>query len=205
MIGILRMPICNLQSVWNAVHQIGLDPIMLDENSPGDDVTHLIVPGVGHFGAVMRHLDEHGLSDRIRAFAASGRPLLGICAGMQLLASSGTEGGETRGLDLIPGRVLKLPDETGIRLPHVGWNRVSIRHRHPVLDGLKPNRDFYFVHSYALRPEDDADWLAECEYGGPFACIVGRRNVVGFQFHPEKSQVNGLRLLENFCFWNGKC
>ena len=205
MIGVLRMPIGNLQSVCNAVHQIGHDPIIVDENSPTDDVTHLIVPGVGHFRAVMRHLDEHGLSGRIRNFAASGRPLLGICAGMQLLASVGTEGGETPGLDLVPGKVIKLADGEGLRLPHVGWNRVTVRHAHPVFEDLKPNRDFYFVHSYAMQPDNKENLLAESEYGRPFACVVGRDNIVGFQFHPEKSQLNGLRLLENFCCWNGQC
>ena len=206
MIGILRMPICNLQSVWNAVYeQLGLDPVMVDAGSNTDDLTHLIVPGVGNFRAVMRHLKEQGLADRIRGFAGTGRPLLGICAGMQLLATSGTEGGETEGLGLVPGKVLRLPEDAGFRLPHVGWNTVTVRHPHPVLDGLKPNRDFYFVHSYTMLTDDEADWLAESDYNRPFACIVGRGNVIGFQFHPEKSQVNGLRLLENFCHWDGKC
>jgi glutamine amidotransferase len=206
MIGILRMPICNLQSVWNAVYgQLGLDPVMVDSASNTDDLTHLIVPGVGNFRAVMRHLEEQGLADRIRAFAATGRPLLGICAGMQLLATAGTEGGETEGLNLVPGKVVRLPDDKEFRLPHVGWNTVIVRHSHPVFHGLKRERDFYFVHSYAMITDEETDWLASTDYGKPFACIVGRANVIGFQFHPEKSQVNGLRLLENFCQWDGKC
>ncbi len=206
MIGILRMPICNLQSVWNAVYgQLGLDPMIVDAESETDELTHLIVPGVGNFRAVMHHLEEQDLTDRIRAFADTGRPLLGICAGMQLLATTGTEGGETRGLNLVPGKVLRLPEDKELRLPHVGWNTVTVRHLHPVFDGLKSDRDFYFVHSYAMLTDDEADWLAETDYGRPFASIVGRGNVIGFQFHPEKSQANGLRLLENFCHWDGKC
>lgn len=204
-IGIMKMPIGNLQSAWNALHELAFDPLWMDETSDYDDLTHLIVPGVGHFGAVMGHLEARGLPARIRAFAATGRPLLGICVGMQLLADTGTEGGETPGLGLVRGRVEKLPNGDGLRLPHVGWSSVEIRNPHPVFEGLKTNRDFYFVHSFAMKVESPGDCLGETTYGRPFASIVGHANVVGFQFHPEKSQVNGLKLLENFCYWDGRC
>ncbi|MCB1509493.1 MAG: imidazole glycerol phosphate synthase subunit HisH [Hyphomicrobiaceae bacterium] len=204
-VGIVKMPIGNLQSAWNAFYEIGMDPIIVDEASDFSELTHLVVPGVGHFQAVMRNLEERGLANRIRQFAATERPLLGICVGMQLLASEGTEGGVTPGLSLVPGRVERLPEGPDTRLPHVGWDTLELTGPHPVFDGIKPGRDFYFVHSYAFRTDAPEDMLGQSEYGRAFASVVARRNVIGFQFHPEKSQVNGLKLLENFCDWDGTC
>lgn len=198
------MPMGNLRSAYNAVYENGFDPVFVDGNDDFDDLTHLIVPGVGNFSAVMGHLEDKGVADRIRTFAGTGRPVLGICAGMQLLAERGVEGGETRGLGLVHGRVERLPED-GQVLPHVGWSTVKFRFDHPVLENVKPGRDFYFVHSYALFTDRDDEFLGETEYGVPFASIVTRGNVVGFQFHPEKSQANGLKLIENFCLWDGKC
>lgn len=205
-IGLLKTPIGNLQSAFNALYENGVDPIWVDESFDNyDDLTHLIVPGVGHFRAVMNHLDSRGFSDRIRAFANSGRPTLGICVGMQALATTGTEGGESRGLGLIDAIVERLPEGPGLALPHVGWNTVALQRDHPVFAELKPNRDFYFVHSYGVRTKAPETALGISHYGRDFASIIGRDNIVGFQFHPEKSQINGLRLLENFCNWDGKC
>lgn len=205
-IGLIRMPMGNLQSAWNAVYQLGFDPVFLE---PGggvdDDVSHLIVPGDGNFRAVMAHLDAVGVSDYIRRFAASGRPTLGICVGMQILASEGTESGRTAGLGLIEGVVKRMEPGADLRLPHIGWNALHIRHKHAVFDGIKPDRDMYFVHSYAFAPAHAGDCLATTDYGSEFASVVGRKNVLGFQFHPEKSQINGLKLLENFCHWDGVC
>lgn len=204
-IGILKMPMGNLRSAYNAVHQSGLDALFVDKEVDLDTLSHLIVPGVGNFKAVMQHLEEEGLPNRIRAFAASGRPLLGICAGMQLLAEHGTESGDTQGLGLVHGSVDRLPEGDGLVLPHVGWSGVTFRFDHPVIDGVKHGRDFYFVHSYALQTTCEEEVLGESEYGTRFVSIVARDNVVGFQFHPEKSQANGLKLIENFCHWDGKC
>lgn len=195
----------NLRSAYNAVYENGFDPEFVDTDSDFDHLSHLIVPGVGNFRAVMGHLEESGQADRVRAFAASGRPLLGICAGMQLLAECGVESGNTPGLGLVHGRVERLPDGDGLVLPHVGWSSVKWRGAHPVIEGIKPGRDFYFVHSYALQTEHDAEFLGETEYGVPFVSVVARANVIGFQFHPEKSQANGLKLIENFCLWDGAC
>ncbi len=205
MIGVLNMPIANLRSIWNGLYENGQDPVLVDQEFDLDALTHLIVPGVGNFHAVMTNLDERGLAAKVRAFAASERPLLGICVGMQLLASWGTEGKPTRGLDLIPGKVERLPEDGGLRLPHVGWNTVTLTRGHPVFDGIKAQRDFYFVHSYGFQAEDSGDLIGRTDYGAAFASVVGRRNVLGVQFHPEKSQVNGIRLLENFCAWDGRC
>jgi glutamine amidotransferase len=205
-IGLLKSPIGNLQSAYNALYQLGIDPVWIDEKfSRDDDLSHLIVPGVGHFKAVMAHFNKSGFSDRIRRFAASGRPLLGICVGMQVLATEGTEGGETPGIGLIDARVERLPDGSGLTLPHVGWNNVTLTAEHPVFADIKPNRDFYFVHSYGVSTASEADSLGTTVYGRRFASIIGRDNVLGFQFHPEKSQANGLKLLENFCLWDGRC
>ncbi|MDQ3139127.1 MAG: imidazole glycerol phosphate synthase subunit HisH [Pseudomonadota bacterium] len=204
-IGILRMPMGNLRSAYNAIYENGFDPLFVDSDTSFDHLTHLIVPGVGNFKAVMGHLEKDGLAGRIRAFAASGRPLLGICAGMQLLARCGTESGITEGLDLIGGTVTRLPEGGGRLLPHVGWSTVKIRVPHAIFEGIKPGRDFYFVHSYAMHTDRDEECIGETEYGEPFASIVAKDNVVGFQFHPEKSQANGLKLLENFCRWDGRC
>lgn len=206
-IGILKMPMGNLRSAFNAVYEIGFDPEIVDVTSDFDALTHLIVPGVGNFTAVMQHLEAAELPARIRRFAATGRPVLGICVGMQLLADRGEEGSNgagTAGLGLVPGIVERLPDEEQ-HLPHVGWSTVHIRSSHPIAEGIKPDRDFYFVHSYALRPSDPQHVLGESRYGASFPSIVANRNVVGFQFHPEKSQANGLRLIENFCNWSGAC
>lgn len=199
------MPMGNLRSAFNAVYQNGFDPVYVDMDSDFDLLTHLIVPGVGNFKAVMRHLEDHGFPDRIRAFAASGRPLLGICAGMQLLAEWGTESGGTPGLGLVHGAVERLPEDNGRLLPHVGWSGVTLRYQHPVTEGVKHGRDFYFVHSYALKTTHPDEALGESEYGTRFVSIVAKANVIGCQFHPEKSQVNGLKLIENFCHWNGRC
>ena len=203
-VGIVKMPIANLRSVWNALHENGLDPVLVDESSPHDDLSHLIVPGVGHFQAVMENLEQRGLAGRIRAFAATGRPLLGICVGMQLLAAEGTEGAPTKGLGLIAGTVRRLPEGGHLRLPHVGWNTLTLSRPHPVFEGIKPNRDFYFVHSYAFETGRAEDSLGVTDYGPVFTSVVARDNIVGVQFHPEKSQINGIRLLENFCNWDGK-
>ena len=205
-VGILKMPMGNLRSAYNAVYENGFDPVFVDKDHSFDDLSHLIVPGVGNFRAVMEHLKKDGLAPRIRDFAASHRPVLGICAGMQLLAERGTESGETEGLGLVHGTVERLPNhEKALVLPHVGWSTVEFRFDHPVTHGIKPGRDFYFVHSYALQTDRPEEALGETEYGTRFVSIVTRGNVVGFQFHPEKSQSNGLKLIENFCRWDGRC
>jgi glutamine amidotransferase len=123
---------------------------------------------------------------------------------MQLLSATGEEGGEGEGLGLIPGEVRRLDPAGGLALPHVGWNTTCFRAPHPVFKNVKDGLDFYYVHTYGFRCEDPAHVLAVTEYGQEVASIVGRDNIIGFQFHPEKSQANGLRLLENFCAWNGR-
>lgn len=204
-IGLLQMPIGNLTSAFNALYHLGFDPIFVNETNDFEPLSHLIVPGVGNFSAVMMHLKARGLDKKIRAFAASNRPTLGICVGMQVLASAGTEGGESEGLDLVQGRVHRLPETKALPLPHVGWSTVEFHRPHPVTESVKQGRDFYFVHSYGMQCVDEHDCIGSTNYGSNFASIVGNQNVIGFQFHPEKSQSNGLQLLENFCHWDGTC
>jgi glutamine amidotransferase len=205
MIGVLDIDAGNLRSVVNTVDQGGHDVRVIDSGRELDSLSHLIIPGVGHFGAASRHLQQLQLVQPILEFAASGRPLLGLCVGMQLLATEGTEGGSFPGLGLVPGSVVRIPDAPGVRIPHVGWNAVKFHAAHPVFKGVKDERDFYFTHSFHLRADRDEERLATTDYRTPLTAIVGRGNVLGFQFHPEKSQLNGRRLIENFCFWDGRC
>ena len=204
MIGVLNIGMGNLRSVENAVYQLGFDPLVVEHQNGFDDLTHLILPGVGNFSAAMPEIDARELKQPILDFVASGRPLLGTCLGMQLLMGMSDEGGVYAGLGLIAGKVARLQGE-GLRVPHVGWNVLNMTRPHPIFQGIKKGRDFYFVHSYAAVCEQEENLLASTEYGAPVTAVVGRANVVGVQFHPEKSQVNGLRLIENFCNWDGKC
>lgn len=204
-IGIVDIGIGNLGSLRNALYGQGLDTISVRSAEDIADLTHLILPGVGAFGSAMNKLTQCGLIRPIQQYVAQGKPLLGICLGMQILAETGTEGGDISGLALIPGRVVSIVRSEGVRLPHVGWNNVKHLAKHPVLVGIRDDVDFYFVHSYRFLVTNVEDLLAETEYGERFPAIVVNRNVVGVQFHPEKSQVNGLRILHNFCHWDGVC
>lgn len=205
MIGILDIGMSNLRSVQNAVCQNGFDPVTVNAVANFDDLTHLIIPGVGNFSAAVPEIDSRNLRQPILDFAASGRALLGTCLGMQLMMSVGEEGGIHQGLGLIAGKVTRLKGGDGLRIPHVGWNILNVAQSHPIFQSIKSGRDFYFVHSYAAECDRETDLLATTEYGGAVTAVIGRDNVVGVQFHPEKSQVNGLRLIENFCRWDGKC
>lgn len=204
LIGILDLGMGNLSSVANAIYEQGFDYHWARTSSDFDDISHLIIPGVGHFGTAMAQIRERDLLSPLRHWALERkRPTLGICLGMQLFADFGAEG-NSDGIGFIPGTVSEL-DVRPLRIPHVGWNTVRFRHSHPVLENIKPDRDFYFVHSFAFHVSDDSTILATTEYGAEFCCAVARENIVGVQFHPEKSQKNGLQIIENFCAWDGSC
>jgi len=208
-IGIVDVGICNLGSLQNALFSQGWDSEVVSSPCGFLHLPHLILPGVGAFAAVMDRLNTSGLSESIQSFAGSGKPVMGICLGMQLLADGSsegvTEGGDTKGLGLIPGVVQLIDTSSGCSLPHVGWNEARHLKEHPILKGIRRDVDFYFVHSYRFNSINHDSILAETEYGEIFPSIVGKDNVIGVQFHPEKSQSNGLRMLDNFCLWNGVC
>lgn len=202
MIAIVDYGAGNVGSVARAFARIGVDAHLLDDPAGLDGVPRALLPGVGAFAEGMAVLARRGWVEALRAFAATGRPLLGICAGMQFLGSHGDEGGPTEGLGLVPGRVRRL-DELGCdrRIPHLGWNAVTLRESaaaHPLVAGVPDGTDFYFAHSYALVPDDPAHVLATTEHGVTLTAMVAAGNVVGAQFHPEKSSNAGLKVLEDF-------
>ncbi|REL34813.1 imidazole glycerol phosphate synthase subunit HisH [Thalassotalea euphylliae] len=203
MIGILDIGLGNIQSVFNAVYENGYDPILVTEPSQLADITHFIMPGVGNFSAVSQQLETLGFTGAIKDFIASGNPTLGICLGMQLLATNSLEGGLSTGLEIISAQVKPINEITELPVPHVGWNEAKFTQQHPIFENIKDCRDFYFVHSYHMACDSSENILAITDYGEPLVCIVAKGNVVGVQFHPEKSQKNGMQLLENFCEWDG--
>lgn len=186
----------NLGSVANMLKRVGVEVRLVTTAEEVLDSERVLLPGIGAFDTGMRMLDEQQLTHAIREFAASGRPLLGICLGMQLLLDSSEEG-EARGLGLIPGRSLRFPDG-GERVPHMGWNLVVPMREDPLVAGLPPESRFYFVHSYRVVPDEEAHVLGITNYGLPFASMIRRGNVMGAQFHPEKSHDFGKRILRNF-------
>jgi glutamine amidotransferase len=186
----------NLASLVNALDSLGISSEITGDPGTISDARQLILPGVGAFGPAMNRLNEKGLTEVIQEKAAAGTPLLGICLGMQLLFSVGLEDGEHQGLDLISGSVEKMTQVS--KLPHMGWNTLELR-PDPIWKGLPDTPYVYFVHSYACRPEREEDIIALTEYGTPFCSAVREGSSWGMQFHPEKSQKAGLRILENFC------
>ena len=205
LIGIVDVGIGNIGSLKGALYSQGWDIEIVKESSQIQKVSHLILPGVGSFANAMKKLNSNKLVDSIQNFVKQGMPLMGICLGMQLLAEYGQEGGGYKGLGLIEGEVIKLNTNEDLRLPHVGWNVMNHKQVHPLLKGIKPNVDFYFVHSYFFSIKNKINLICTTEYGFQYPSFVGKDNVVGVQFHPEKSQRNGLKLLDNFCLWDGKC
>ena len=188
----------NRRSVEKALEHVGARALITRDAGTLEQADALVVPGVGAFPQGMRNLTELGMDEQIRAAAAAGTPVLGICLGMQLLFERSQEHEPTDGLGLLAGEVSPL-DAGGLRVPHIGWNDVRFERSSPLTAGL-PGEGcaFYHVHSLAARPEDPADIIATTEYGERFATIVAHDNVFGVQFHPEKSSRDGLALLGSF-------
>jgi glutamine amidotransferase len=163
----------------------------------------IVLPGDGAFPACRQALSDHtGLFEAIAERVAGGTPFLGICVGMQMMASVGREYRDVAGFDWIGGQVTRIePADPALKVPHMGWNDLVIDQPHPVLEGLQTGDHAYFVHSYAMQVADKAHLLAHVDYAGPVTAIIGRDNMVGTQFHPEKSQSTGLRLIGNFLRW----
>ncbi|UWQ94483.1 imidazole glycerol phosphate synthase subunit HisH [Rhodobacteraceae bacterium M385] len=164
----------------------------------------IVLPGDGAFPACRNGLKLFGGLEEavLEAVEIKGKPFLGICVGMQMMTSWGREYEDTAGFDWIPGEVIEIaPSDPSLKVPHMGWNDLVIDRPHPVLEGVKTGDHAYFVHSYAMKPAQDAQVLAHVDYGGPVTAIVGRDTMVGMQFHPEKSQSAGLRMIANFLAW----
>ncbi|MHB1006202.1 MAG: imidazole glycerol phosphate synthase subunit HisH [Chloroflexota bacterium] len=191
----------NLRSVAKAFAYVGLTPTVTSVPAEVLAADAVVLPGVGAAGDAMRSLRRLGLVEVLRAFVASGRPFLGVCLGMQVLLTVSDEGGEQPCLNLVPGRVRLLPP--GLKVPHMGWNQVRLRHEHPLFAGIPDDANFYFVHSYYCDPSDADSVLGETEYGLNFCSALTRANVVGTQFHPEKSGDPGLQVYRNFLVWAG--
>lgn len=182
-----------------ALEECGADSRVTNDPKEIESAERIVLPGVGAFADAMCNLRERGLDQALKARVAQNVPLLGVCLGMQLLASTGSEGGACEGLDLIPGEICKLqPMADSPRIPHVGWNEVVPSRDHPLFAGLLPSSDFYFVHSYKFTCTASSDALAQTPYCGGFTSAVARGHVMGVQFHPEKSQKAGFALLRNF-------
>jgi glutamine amidotransferase len=187
----------NLHSVSKAVERLGAEALITGDRTELLAASGIILPGVGAFGDAMRHLQESGLAEVMKETAASGKPLLGICLGMQLLFGSSEEHGQHEGLGILPGRVIRFP-QGDYKVPHMGWNRLEFLQKNdPLLAGLAEGH-VYFVHSYHVLPEVESDLLAVTDYGQPVTAIVGRGQVYGMQFHPEKSGELGMELLGRF-------
>ncbi|KRF04537.1 imidazole glycerol phosphate synthase subunit HisH [Paenibacillus sp. Soil766] len=196
MIAIIDYGMGNLHSVSKAVERLGYEAVVTGDPAQILAAEGAILPGVGAFGDAMEHLRETGLGEVVKQYAASGKPLIGICLGMQLLFSSSEEHGEHEGLGLLPGSVVRFRGD--YKVPHMGWNRLSYKQSDsPIFKGMEEGH-VYFVHSYHVKPERESDLLAVTDYYQPVTAIVGRDNVYGMQFHPEKSGDNGMQLLGNF-------
>lgn len=190
----------NLRSVQKAFEHLGAAVSLTDDPRAISEAEKLVLPGVGAFASGMAALHQRSLIAPLLSAASTGTPLLGICLGMQLLFEESEEMGRHRGLALLPGRVVRFSGDS-LKVPHMGWNQIEHSGDHPLLDGVPSGAHAYFVHSYYCLPADPGSVIAETEYGRRFAAIAGVERVVGIQFHPEKSQDVGLRILRNFLAW----
>lgn len=196
---IIDYGMCNLGSVRRAFEECGADAIVSSNPSDLANADRVVLPGVGAFEKGMKNLKDGGWVQGIRDIALEKKvPLLGICLGMQLMSDKGYEGGEIEGLGLIRGEVTRLQPKSDERIPHIGWNEVCHKRSSALLDDIKDHTDFYFVHSYEFKPARSEDVLATTPYCGEFTSVVGRENILGVQFHPEKSQKPGFQIIRNF-------
>ncbi|MEM9345188.1 MAG: imidazole glycerol phosphate synthase subunit HisH [Planctomycetota bacterium] len=208
MIAIVNYGMGNLRSVQKALERVGAQAEVIDTPEQIASAQRLILPGVGAFADAMMLLHDLGMVEPLHAYVESGRPMLGICLGMQLLFDSSMEDAPSpddpvRGLGILPGRVLRFNEDPGaglarIKVPHMGWNEIRFEAGTPLFEGLTPGDHAYFVHGYYCELDDPVDLAASTDYGHPFCSAVHRGSVWATQFHPEKSQRVGLRILENF-------
>ncbi len=209
MIAILDYRAGNLTSVERALRSLGVPCLITDSHDEIRRAERIIFPGVGAAGKSMENLKQLGLDVLLRERLEAGPPILGICVGLQVLFECSEEN-DASCLGILPGsvrhfpRTLKLSNDDQYKIPHMGWNAVTFTRQHPVFSDIPPQSEFYFVHSYYPDPEDQAHVYGTTEYGITFASAVAFRNLAAVQFHPEKSGTSGLKLLRNFCQWDGK-
>ena len=201
--GIIDYGMGNLRSVQKAFERVGAKADFIRSAEEIASADRIVLPGVGAFRDAIAELRRLELVEPIRQAIASGKPFLGICLGLQMLFDVSYENGEYAGLSVVPGEVVKFDLPEQYTVPHMGWNQVHFvndaQDKCPLLKGIEPDTCFYFVHSYYVKPTDPSVVALTCDYGGEFCAMIHRDNLFACQFHPEKSQKNGLRLLENFC------
>ena len=201
MIAIIDYGMGNLRSVSKAFEAVGHQGMVTRDAKVIRDASHVVLPGVGAFGDCMANVERYGLAEPIRAAIQSGKPFLGICLGLQLLFEESEEFGTHKGLGIIPGKVRRFAVDQALKVPHMGWNNVMIERRCPLFEGISDESYWYFVHSFYVDPTDKTIAVTTTDYGTTFVSSIWRNNVVACQFHPEKSQAVGLRLIKNFGAW----
>ncbi|MGD0896266.1 MAG: imidazole glycerol phosphate synthase subunit HisH [Thermoguttaceae bacterium] len=198
MIAIIDYGMGNLRSVQKGLEKVGHQAVVTSDPAVVAAADKVVLPGVGAFEDAMTELKNRRLVEPVLEAINSGKPFLGICLGLQLLFDTSYENGRHQGLGVLRGEVVRFDLPPDYSVPHMGWNQVAIRRRAPVLAGIAEGTYVYFVHSYYVVPEDPAVIATETDYGGPFCSMIWRDNVFASQFHPEKSQSEGLRILKNF-------
>ncbi|MBK9208709.1 MAG: imidazole glycerol phosphate synthase subunit HisH [Anaerolineales bacterium] len=188
----------NLRSVQKALENVGANVIRTDDPQKVLSGGRIVLPGVGAFGDFMSGLRARGLHDAVKEVVSRGVQMLGICVGMQALFEIGEEMGDHEGLGLLKGTVVKFADSLSVKIPHTGWNQLTVKHDALLFDQIKDEAYVYFNHSYYCQAGDSSDVIATTDYGINYACAVRRENIFGVQFHPEKSQAVGLQILKNF-------
>lgn len=200
MIAIIDYGMGNLRSVQKGFERMGREAVVTSEAKTILSASKVVLPGVGAFPDCMRNLEQYGLIDAVHKTISSGKPFLGICLGLQLLFTEGEEFGISKGLDIIKGRVIRFkgPEFTELKVPHMGWNSISIKRRPPALQDVPDNSHLYFVHSFHVVPEDKNIIATTTTYGIEFVSSIWKDNIFATQFHPEKSQALGLSILKHF-------
>lgn len=196
--GIIDYEMGNLRSVQKAIEAVGFQADIVADPELIKNYSHIILPGVGAFRDAISQLRKTGLDQAFRESVTTGRPCLGVCLGLQLLFDKSFEDGEFEGLGLISGNVVRFEPQPGLKIPHMGWNTLSLNRTDPLFEGIGESPCVYFVHSYHAKAANPEDILATSDHGGPFVAAVGRDNLRACQFHPEKSQATGLRIYKNF-------
>ncbi len=198
MLAIVDYQMGNLRSVQKAFERVGHEALITADPADLAAADKIVLPGVGAFQDAIAELRRRDLVEPITAAIDAGKPFLGICLGLQLLFDVSREDGDHEGLGVIPGEVVRFRVPPDHKVPHMGWNQLEVCHRPPILDGIAGGAHFYFVHSYYVAPRDDAVVATTTSYAEPFCSSIWRDNLYATQFHPEKSQKDGLRLLKNF-------